>query len=202
MPTLVPGADSLVRNRTCCQFGGAVIFVPGDRSPKPLGAFENSGHRIVIGCRNGIKLVVMIAGASHCGSEKTSGRRVDLLVDQAHRKGRWIFLVLFLRAHRAEAGRDEKFLSLFVRRCFHEVASEVLATFCIAVLATFCVSQQGESRNSFTNPGFFLLCEFERLFYFWLLPPSQPMPKAKESRNGSSPMRMEMVSSQRMRPRA
>src|SRR5207247_534055 len=90
-------------------------------------AGEDAGQRIIIPCRNGIKLVVVAAGATDRQTEKGARRHIDLLVHDVHLQLSFPRLEKELRSQHEKPRRDELLVALFIAVAWKQVARELLA---------------------------------------------------------------------------
>ena len=81
---------------------------------------------VVVGLRYGVELVVMTSSTGDRGSQKDTGRRVNLFVNQVRLKLNTILLVEILGAHRKKRRRNQIFSPLIVGRCGQQITGDLL----------------------------------------------------------------------------
>jgi hypothetical protein len=92
-----------------------------------FGAAEDSGQRVVILCRHGIKLVVVAAGATERKTEKRLAHRIDLLIDNIHAQLFLVGVADDFGAQHKKARRDDLLVPLFLFCAWEKIPRDLLA---------------------------------------------------------------------------
>ena len=95
------------------QVGRLAIALAIHGAVKRIGAAKDAGHRVIVPGWDGVKLVVVTAGARDGQAKEGPRRRIDLLVDHVEFEKHLVALVERFGAKREETGRNEFFVGGF-----------------------------------------------------------------------------------------
>ena len=95
------------------QVGRLAVTPAIDRAVERIGAAKDAGHRVIVPGWDGVKLVVVTAGARDGQAKECPCRCIDLLVDHVEFEKYLVALIERFGAKREETSRNEFFVGGF-----------------------------------------------------------------------------------------